>query len=242
MAPTHPWRTVARALRYPYPAAAAPVRLTPEGPAPLPDPAPEALLGEGRHAVIAVGANAAPERLAEKLSDTHPDPPAGPNVPMVPAWLEGHAVVYSAHITRYGALPATLHPCPGARCRVTVLFPTGDELARLHGTEALGENYRFSWLGGLRLELAGGGRLTAAGAYLSLHGPLERDGAPVALAAVAAEGVSYPTLTQVAAQRLAMARLGTAGRVRDFVRANTADPALRAHRTRRLKAARIFGP
>lgn len=235
MPSTSPWRTVARALRYPYPAAAAPLRLTPAGPVPLPDPAPAALLGEGREAVLAVGANAAPERLREKLSATRPGVPAVPSVPMLPAWLEGHAVVYSAHLARYGALPATLHPCPGARCRITVLFLTPDEVARLHGTEALGENYRFSRLGGLRLDLAGGGRLGSAGAYLSLHGPLLRNGAPVALAAVAAEGAPYAALSQVEAQRLAMARLGARGRVRDFVRANTADPALRARRTRHLK-------
>jgi hypothetical protein len=225
-------RTVARALRYPDPAPPHPLRLTARGTAPLPDPAPAALLAEGRNAVIAVGANAGPARLREKLWGLAVD------VPVVPAWLEHHAVVYSAHITRYGALPATLHPCPGARSRVAVLFLTPDELARLHASEALGENYRFARLHGLRLALAGDGTLEAAGAYLSLHGPLRRDGAPVALAAVNAAGVPYPALGQIEAQRLAMERLHATGPVRDFIRANAADPALRARRTRRLKAAR----
>jgi hypothetical protein len=237
MDPRSDRHTVARALRYPYPPPPHPVRVTAGGVTPLPDPVPEALLAEGRNAVIAVGANAGPERLREKLWGLEPDLPPE-SVPVVPAWLEHHAVVYSAHITRYGAVPATLHPCPGARSRVAVLFPTPDELARLHASEALGENYRFARLHGLRLALAGGGSLAAAGAYLSLHGPLRRDGAPIAVAAVHAVGVPYPALGQVEVQRLAMERLQAAGPVRDFVRDNAADPELRARRTRRLKAAR----
>lgn len=235
MDPTTDPATVARALGYPYPPAPRPVRVTPRGVSPLPDPAPEALLAEGRGAVIAAGANAAPQRLAEKLADLAPD------VPLVPAWLHGHAVVYSAHISRYGAVPATLLPCPGGRSRVAVLFVTPDELARLHDSEALGENYRFTRLHGLRLELAAGGRLRAAGAYLSLHGPLMPGGAPVAVAAVPAEGVPHARLSQAEVQRAVMGMVAATGDVAGFICANTADAALRARRIRRMKAARAAG-
>jgi hypothetical protein len=50
--------------------------------------------------------------------------------------------------------------------------------ARLDATEP---NYRRVWLHGVDLEVDGLGRLDAAEAYVSRHGPLVIDGRPVAL-------------------------------------------------------------
>jgi hypothetical protein len=184
----------------------------------------------GRLPLLAAGANASPARLREKLRDA-----LGPGVALVPAEARGLAVVHSAHLSAYGAVPATVLPCPGAASRVLLLWLTPEQVAGLDGTEALGMNYRRERWTGMELRLAGGQRLTACDAYVSLHGPVRVDGAPVALAAISQAGVPWPRMDQRAAQRLAMARAGFEGTVADFVRANVADPAARARHTAALK-------
>ena len=73
-------------------------------------PLPDDLLAEltGRIPVIACGSNRAPEQLARKFQDW----PLPLRIPVLCAKLAGFDVVYSAHFTRYGAVPATLHPSP----------------------------------------------------------------------------------------------------------------------------------
>jgi len=219
---------VRHALRYPFRTPGRACVVTPGG---TRRPVPGEAVAAGRLPLIAAGANASPERLREKLGDAL----ARSGVALVPAEARGLAVVHSAHIAAYGAVPATVLPCPGAVSRVFVLWLTAAQAARLDGTEALGVNYRRQRLTGLDLCLEGGTRLAACDAYVSLHGPLARDGVPVALAAVPRSGVPWPPMDQRAVQAFAMARAGFSGTVADFVRANVADPAARARHAEALR-------
>src|SRR5689334_15764875 len=91
---------LARALGYPY---ATPERsyLYLDGEAmELPPGGPDL---SGRSPLIAYGANAAPEALGLKLSQL-----PGVELPAMRFELEGFDVVYSAHVSPYGAVPATL--------------------------------------------------------------------------------------------------------------------------------------
>jgi hypothetical protein len=132
-----------------------------DGEGPLPAGAP----------LLAYGANASPERLALKLP--------GARVAALAGRLRGYAVVHSAHLSPYGAVPATLVPAPGAEEEVHVLLVAGDR-ARLDATEP---NYRRVRLHGVDLEVDRLGRLAAVDAYVSRHGPLVDGGGPVALGA-----------------------------------------------------------
>jgi hypothetical protein len=154
----------------------------------------------GRVPVIACGSNASPARLREKLGE-------GARVPVLRARLAGHAVVYAAHFAAYGALPATLHPCPGATAHLFVTLLAPGLLERMHATEGTGDRYDYRVLDGLDLAVEGLGRIERAGAYLATAGTVLRDGAPVRLAAVRAEGCPWPARGQAEMLRWAHARL-----------------------------------
>jgi len=119
--------------------------------------------------VLAYGANGSPEALANKLP--------GARVAALAGRLRGWDVVHSAHVSPYGAVPATIVRDAGAEVDVHVLL-VEEGRERLDASEP---NYRRVWLPDLDLEVEHLGRLPAAEAYVSRHGPLVVDGAPVPL-------------------------------------------------------------
>jgi hypothetical protein len=143
-----------------------------------------------RIAVIASGSNGAPGRLIQKFAGN------AARIPVTPAWLHGWAVVYSAHFTSYGALPATLHPCPGARTLLCVTWLDEAQLDLMHRSEGTGERYDYVELTGLDLRVEGHGAVDRAGAYLSRRGPLAQAGRPVRLAERPALGCNFEACSQ----------------------------------------------
>lgn len=177
---------VRRALAYPYaPPAGSFVQL---GDRTLPVP-PEQIEVEGRRALLAYGANASPEALTRKLAHLPPRP-----IAVLRVTLSGWDVVYSAHVTRYGSVPAAVVASPGTAASVHLVFPDDEQLAALAATE--GQNYRLERLADFTAELEiGGGRPAEIDAFLSVHGPLLLDGSPVALAAIPARDRAFAELT-----------------------------------------------
>jgi len=165
---------LARALEYPY---ATPDRsyLYRDGEAvELP---PEGQDLRDRTPLLSYGANASPEALGRKLARL-----PGVELPVMRSELEGFDVVYSAHVSPYGAVPATLVESPGTVAPAFLLHPTAEQLALLSASEP---NYDLVAVGGIP-------------AYRSKHGYLEVDGAPVALAAVRSAGRTLPELDEPA--------------------------------------------
>lgn len=162
-----------RALEYPY---AAPERsyLYRDGDA---HELPEDTNLAARTPLLSYAANAAPEALARKLASL-----PGAELPVLRAELEGFDVVYSSHVSPYGAVPATLLECPGATAPVFVLHVTPTQRTALTATEP---NYDLVEVNGIA-------------AYRSKHGPLQLDGSPVALAAVRSSGRTLPELDEPA--------------------------------------------
>jgi hypothetical protein len=157
---------------------------------------------EGRTPLLAYGANAAPAALARKLG---PLPEVG--MPVLRAQLEGFDVVYSAHVSPYGAVPATLIESTGTTAPVFVLHPTPDQCALLTASEP---NYDLVEVNGVA-------------AYRSKHGPLELDGSPVALAAVRSAGRTLPELDEPAILERARAHLEPQLSLEEFIRASIAE-------------------
>ena len=131
-------------------------------------------LQEGRTPLLASGSNAAPGRLLKKLGSHHE---RLQGVVGILARLRDFDCVYSAHITSYGAEPATLWPSPGTLLSVVILLVTKQQLGSIDRTEALGFNYDRAQLRGLRLEVddpvLGRHRFAQAEAYLSRRGALK---------------------------------------------------------------------
>lgn len=177
---------VRRALAYPYdPPAGSFVQLGAET---LPVP-PQEIDIDGRRALLAYGSNASPEALTRKLAHLEPRP-----IAVLRVALSGWDVVYSAHVTRYGSVPAAVVPSPGTTANVHLVFPDDEQLAALAATE--GQNYRLEQLVDFSAEYEIGGEgPVEIDAFVGVHGPLLLDGSPVALAAIPARGRAFPELT-----------------------------------------------
>ncbi|HEY6145861.1 MAG TPA: hypothetical protein VIV13_06275 [Solirubrobacterales bacterium] len=156
---------------------------------------------DGRTPLLSYGANAAPEALARKLASL-----PGLELPVLRAELEGFDVVYSAHVSPYGAVPATLHESAGTTAPVFVLHPTPEQLALLTASEP---NYDLVEVDGID-------------AYRSKHRPLELDGSAVALAAVRSAGRTLPALDEPAILEHVRAHLEPQLSLEQFIRASIA--------------------
>ena len=183
-----------RALTYPY---ATPERsyLYREGRA---EELPADFDLDGRRPLISYGANAAPEALALKLAALPGEP-----LPVVRSQLHNFDVVYSAHVSPYGAVPATLMESAGTVAPVFVLHPTEEQHALLTATEL---NYDLVAVGD-------------AEAYRSKHGCLEVGGSAVALAAARSQGRTLPELDQPAVLERVRAHLEPELELEEFIHA-----------------------
>lgn len=188
-------------------------------------------LREGRRPVIGYGSNQSPIRLRQKYGTDHAP------IPVQRAWLADHDVVYSAHFSSYGSLPAALRHVPGTRVAVAVNWLSDAELEVMHPTEI--DNYHFARLDGLRLEMDRSETVDAAWAYLSFRGHVGEGAQPFALAEVAAEGRRLVALSQREALALMRDRLSPGDPLDAFVRAHIDDAGIRAERVVALEAAAV---
>lgn len=179
-----------------------------------------------RVAMLAYGSNAAPEVLSRKLALS--DQP----VLVIPGELSDFDVVYSAHISPYGAIPATLQRSSGTRVRVHVVYMTPAQVGLVSATEP---NYEAALVEGAICELDDGGLEAELSAYLSRHGCLLVGGSEVALAAVPASGRAFPTFSQAEVIEHARAALAPDDSLETFVLANVTDPALSQSRSGQLR-------
>ena len=175
--------------------------------------------------MLAYGANRSPAGIARKLGTGLPEPP----VVVAAARLEGFDAVYSAHVSPYGAVPASLQRRAGAAVDVHVMHLDDAQVAAIDAYEP---NYQRRQLAGILLELDDATGLDAAEAYISLHGCL------------ALEGAECPITERDQQTVLALVRdrLAPGQDLDDFILAGIRDPALQAARTAELRSDAIpFG-
>jgi hypothetical protein len=192
---------LALARAYPFPAPSESYLLRAGRAVPLAALPPDAGRFAGRQPVIAHGSNRAPEQLRRKFGDAA-------EIPVSRAWLGDYDVVYSAHVSRYGSIAATLQHTPGTRVEVFVTWLSETQLARMHETELGGEVYVYGRMSGIDLDVDYGPapRLDQAGVYISRRGCVAKANQPVALTAVAAHGRRHAALTQAQILELVRAR------------------------------------
>ena len=150
----------------------------------------------GRSPLLSYGANSAPEALARKLAAL-----PRTEMPVLQAELEDFEVVYSAHVSPYGAVPATLLESPGTTAPVFVIHPTEEQCLLLTASEP---NYDLVEVDGIA-------------AYRSKHGPLSIDGSPVALSAIRSRGRTLPELDEPAVLERVRTRLRPTLSLEEFV-------------------------
>lgn len=189
-----------------------------------------------RIALLAYGANGAPERLALKLA--HLD--EGHREALIIAGdLEDFDVGAAAQPPVFSSMPATLIPSPGTAVRVAVLFLTPVQFTALWWTEL---SYRVGALSDVTLTTdVAAVRVTRVLTFVSRFGAFAPDGTAVAMAALAARDRRAPALTQLEIlDRAASLCLGSDACARDLVKAAYEGPAafMAAHRPA-LRAASI---
>lgn len=186
----------------------------------------------GRHAVIASGSNASPDRLRNKYGP-FPHLLDAP-IPVTRARLHEFDAVYSAHFSDYGSIPATLAHVPGAVADVFVTWLTDAQLDRMHDTEQMGVNYDYAKLTGIQLLCENDAGFTSAHAYISRKGCLNRGGWPIPLAATRAEGRQGVAMTQEEVLEYARMKLAPQEDYEDFIRRQIDCAITRAERTAAL--------
>ncbi len=129
-----------------------------------------------RHAVLACGSNQSPERLSRKFRDL-----ADAIVPVTRVTVREHAVFHAAVLTRYGAVAATIAPCPGGVAEIAITWLTDSQLQVMNETEDLGEIYELSQIEARHLPRHD----CALAFYRAIRGLFAPQGGPVALAEVA---------------------------------------------------------
>jgi hypothetical protein len=190
-------------------------------------------LTKGRYPVIGYGSNQSPQRLRQKYGTAHSP------IPVQRGRLADHDVVYSAHFSSYGSLPAALRHVAGTTVSVAVNWLDDDQLTAMHPTEW--DNYHYARLTNISLQLAEGEELGEAYAYLSFRGHVARAGEPIALAVVAADNRQLGALDQIEALALMRDRMAPGVALAEFVHAHIADAVLRAARVQQLMDAAVDG-
>ncbi|MBJ7329948.1 MAG: hypothetical protein JHC95_08635 [Solirubrobacteraceae bacterium] len=210
---------LARAYGYPF-RDASPREPTDQAPEPWPAQA---------SAVVAFGANVTRDALRAKLGAD------ADGIRILDATLHGVDAVYSAHVSPYGAIPATLHPSAGTRLDARLLVLDAGVLARLDETEP---NYERVVVEPPAHVEPWGARTDRVEMYRSRHGPLLLGGAPRALEEIPAGGRVFTALSQHAVQTAARDLLEPEAELDAFVLAGALDVALRAERTAVLRGDR----
>ena len=183
---------------------------------------------EGRVPVLAAGSNQSPEQLHRKF-ETHDGDRL---IPAQRGRLHDFDVVYAAHLTGYGSVPATFQGAPGVAVTVFVLWLDEAQLARMHATEG---NYTYDHLTGIHIELDDGqDALSDAYAYSSKFGCLNHESACVGIAEIPATGRQLPEATQPEILGRVRDRLAPGRALDDFILDHLEDRDVHRQRSRAL--------
>jgi len=202
-------RTIEFALSYPFHIPEKPYLLLPGGKVSA-EPMPSSAYKD-RAPVLAIGSNRSPRQLLRKFPNLA-DP-----LPVDHGSLADHDVVYSAHLTTYGSVPAALACQEGCDVRVSVTWLNEVQLAQMHETESRGKNYDFGKLRGASLSLDKGNVAEDVFVYMGRRGLLESDGEAIPLAAISAKGRTRPPALQREALKLARDRVAPGRELDQFI-------------------------
>jgi hypothetical protein len=125
-----------------------------------------------RRAVLAYGSNACPAQLQRKFASAA----CSSMVPMTRAWATNLAVGFSNHVTRYGAVPATIFVSEGTRTEVFVAWLDDEQFDVMDRSEARNYERRPFDLAVHPLDVADCPTPTVVDVYVSTRGLLSYNG------------------------------------------------------------------
>ena len=179
--------------------------------------------------VLAAGSNQSPEQLIRKYADY---PEFGP-IPAQRGQLFDFDVVYAAHLTGYGSIPATFQRSKGTIVTVFLLWLTERQLTRMHETEG---NYTYDRLPNLKLILDEGGKFSeSAYAYSAKYGCYNYGGNCVSLQQIFAKKRKFPAFTQAQALETVRDQLIAGVKLEFFVEQLITKPTKRLNFAKKLR-------
>jgi hypothetical protein len=187
------------------------------------------MLSTKRTAVLAFGSNASPWQLTKKFAHARDTV-----LPVVAARLHDLDVVYSAHVSHYGSIPANLLSSPGTTVSVFVTYLTDEQLIEMHRSEA--RNYDPIELLNIALIVDQSTTLETIYCYLSRHGCLRLNGKPVRMQAFPAAYARFPSLSERQLLSVIAASLAPDKSLESFVQNIIHDLSYRQRCTSRLKS------
>jgi len=185
-------------------------------------------LDEPAEMLLAYGSNASVEQLSHKFAGCLETP----LVPVARATLYDFDIVYSAHISSYGAIPAAIQYSPGTRVTAVVLVVSPTQRRLLRVSEP---NYILAMLDEVHLSLDLGPTVSSIALVLSRHGMLTIEESEVGLAAVEAVGRRFPAMTEVEVLQAVRDRVAPDLHLDEFIMQNVRDPELASRRTDQIK-------
>ncbi len=183
--------------------------------------------------VFGYSSNASPVALAHKFASI-PEV----RIPVIAFDLDDHDAVYSGHVSA-GYVPAMLHRSPGTVLRGFMTYLNEEELEIMDRSESRGENYELRELENVTGRFEDGTEQRGIRTYAGLHGLIEVDGSPVAVAGTEAEGRIYPEMTQAEISDLVIGEISPGTGRDEFVGRAIASRAQRRAWTEKLKNSRL---
>ncbi len=174
-----------------------------------------------RTPVLAIGSNRSPQQLSRKFGEDGA-------IPVQRATLRNFDIYYSAHITRYGAVPAMLQSAAGAGTTVSVTWLDERQLEIMHETELSAAKYRYGAIEDIELALDCGTTLDSVNAYVGVSGHLTHEGDAIALSAVRATGRRPQALSTAEVLEIVRARFAPDHGSDEFVFRLIDDPGFRS--------------
>ena len=194
-----------------------------------------ASLGVPRLPVLASGSNASPTRLREKFGSD-----SGQTlIPVVKHQVSDVLPVFSAKFASYGSITATLQYVPGSQSQMFATYLSEPQLLRMHGTEAIGDEYHFARIDNVEI-VSESGDLTRGPvyAYLSIKEVFQVDGLQFTLREFKtnAPGARFAARSQETILKLAWGLLESKKNLDTFIYENISDKNIRRQRNDRLRA------
>lgn len=151
-----------------------------------------------RFAVLAVGSNACPARLADSNKYGGQSSLA---IPALRGWINDVVSVYVPRLASYGSVPATVMAMPGASTELWVTLLTESELRLMDESEGRGVRYDLVEMPTAEFGVEGGLSIASISAYYEPLGLRDvRTGKPILLSCFEATGADLPSLSQEAVQ------------------------------------------
>ena len=139
---------------------------------------------QDRHPLLCIGSNISPQQLLHKFGGESV-------VPVQRAWLNNHDVVFAAHISNYGAIPAMLVPQESTSVFLAIAWLTPIQLQCMDSTEA--HAYSRVIMQDIALRTLEGEDYTAIEFYRSNLPPYQPEGSAIAIDDIRANDRVLPT-------------------------------------------------